>query len=391
MRVFFLQDRLKGLGGKDAAPAARAHVVGAGVMGGDIAAWCAQRGLSVTLQDRSLELVQPALDRARAGFEKRAKTPAAAAEMAARLAADVAGQGAAGADVVIEAIFENVEAKQALYATLEPKMKAGALLATNTSSLMLETLAAKLANPARLVGLHFFNPVARMPLVEVIHGAGTDPAAIKAALAFARRIDKLPLPCKSAPGFVVNRILFPYLTEAMIAAQEGVAFAVLDEAALAFGMPQGPIELADTVGLDVCQHVGEVLSAAFGSPRPDALAPLIAAKKLGRKTGEGFYVWRDGKPVKPAAAGAVPDDLADRLVLPMLNEAVACLREGIVADEDLLDAGVIFGTGFAPFRGGPIHYARHRGIANVVGRLEALAGRYGPRFKPDPHWAVLDR
>ena len=391
VRVFFLQDRLKGLGGKDAAPAQRAHVVGAGVMGGDIAAWCAQRGLTVTLQDRALEFIQPALDRARAGFEKRAKTPAAAAEMAARLSADVAGRGAASADVVIEAIFENVEAKQSLYATLEPRLKEGALLATNTSSLMLETLAAKLGKPSRLVGLHFFNPVARMPLVEVIHGEATDPAAVKAALAFTRRIDKLPLPCKSAPGFVVNRILFPYLTEAMIAAQEGIALPVLDEAALAFGMPQGPIELADTVGLDVCQHVGEVLSAAFGSPRPDVLAPLIAAKKLGRKSGEGFYVWRDGKPVKPEATGAAPEDLCDRLVLPMLNEAAACLRQGIVADEDLLDAGVIFGTGFAPFRGGPLHYARHRGIANIVARLEQLAARYGARFKPDAHWAALGR
>jgi 3-hydroxyacyl-CoA dehydrogenase / enoyl-CoA hydratase / 3-hydroxybutyryl-CoA epimerase len=391
VRVFFLQDRLKGLAGKDAAPAQAAHVVGAGVMGGDIAAWCAQRGLGVTLQDRSLEFVQPALARARAGFEKVAKTPAAAAEIAARLAADVEGRGAATADVVIEAIYENVEAKQALYAALEPRLKPGALLATNTSSLMLETLSTTLANPARLVGLHFFNPVAKMPLVEVIHGVGTDPAAIKAALAFARRIDKLPLPCRSAPGFVVNRILFPYLTEAMHAARDGIALPAIDEAALAFGMPQGPIELADTIGLDVALHVGEVLAAAFGTPRPAVLEPLVAAKKLGRKSGEGFYVWRDGKPLKPPSTGQAPEDLADRLVLPLLNEAAACLRQGIVADEDLLDAGVIFGTGFAPFRGGPLHYARQRGIGNVVARLEQLAGRYGPRFKPDAHWASLDR
>ena len=391
VRVFFLQDRLKGLAGKDATPAQTVHVVGAGVMGGDIAAWCAQRGLGVTLQDRSLEIIEPALARARAGFDKRAKTPAAAAEMAARLKADVEGQGAATADVVIEAIYENVEAKQALYGVLEPRLKAGAVLATNTSSLKLETLSTTLANPARLVGLHFFNPVDKMPLVEVIHGERTDPAAIKAALAFARRIDKLPLPCLSAPGFVVNRILFPYLTEAMLAAQDGIALPVLDEAALAFGMPQGPIELADTVGLDVALHVGEVLSTAFGTPRPTVLEPLVAARKLGRKSGEGFYVWRDGKPVKPPATGQVPEDLADRLILPMLNEAVACLRQGIVADEDLLDAGVIFGTGFAPFRGGPVHYARHRGISNVVARLEALAARYGARFKPDAHWATLDR
>ncbi len=390
VRVFFLQDRLKALGGKEATPVKTVHVIGAGVMGGDIAACCAERGLSVTLQDRTLELVQPALDRARAAFEKRAKSPADAAATLARLSADVEGAGVAGADVVIEAIYENVDAKQALYRSLEPQLKPGALLATNTSSLMLETLAAALQQPARLVGLHFFNPVAKMPLVEVIHGADTDPAAVKTALAFARRLDKLPLPCRSAPGFVVNRILFPYLTEAMLAAAEGVPLALIDAAAVAFGMPQGPIELADTVGLDVAMHVGNVLAEAFGTPRPDLLAPLVAARKLGRKTGAGLYVWVDGKPIKPAATGAAPADLADRLILPMLNEAAACLREGVIADEDLLDAGVIFGTGFAPFRGGPIHYGRYQGIPQILARLEALAAVHGPRFKPDTHWTALN-
>ena len=264
------------------------------------------------------------------------------------------------------------------------------MLATNTSSLVLEQLAAKLADPSRLVGLHFFNPVARMPLVEVIHSTTSNPEAVRAALAFVRQLDKLPLPCGSAPGFVVNRILFPYLTEAMLAAQEGIALTVIDDTAVAFGMPQGPVELADTVGLDVAREVGRVLSAAFGKPTPDALEPLVAAKHLGRKSGQGFYLWQDGKPVKPAAPGAVaPPDLADRLILPMLNEAVACLAAGVVADEDLLDAGVIFGTGFAPFRGGPIHYARRRGIAAVVARLEELAAAHGPRFRPDPGWARL--
>jgi 3-hydroxyacyl-CoA dehydrogenase/enoyl-CoA hydratase/3-hydroxybutyryl-CoA epimerase len=389
VRVFFLQDRLKALGGKDGGEVRRVHVVGAGVMGGDIAAWCAHRGLTVTLQDRDLKYVQPALDRAREFFAKRARGADAQAAAAARLTADVAGDGAADADVVIEAIYENAEAKQALYAQLEPRLKPGAVLATNTSSLQLETLATKLADPARLVGLHFFNPVAKMPLVEVIHAEGTHEHAVRAALAFARRLDKLPLPCRSAPGFVVNRILFPYMIEAMLAAREGVPLAVIDEAALAFGMPQGPIELADTVGLDVAYHVGRVLSAAFGGPAPDALQPMLEAKKLGRKTGEGFYRWVDGRPQRPPASGAAPEDLQDRLILPMINEAVAVLREGIVADEELLDAGAIFGTGFAPFRGGPLHYARRRGVATVVARLEELAARHGPRFRPDAGWSTL--
>jgi 3-hydroxyacyl-CoA dehydrogenase/enoyl-CoA hydratase/3-hydroxybutyryl-CoA epimerase len=390
VRVFFLQDRLKGLGGKGAKPVARVHVIGAGVMGGDIAAWCAQRGLAVTLQDRTLEYIQPALDRARAAFAKRAKTPDEATAIMARLTADVAGAGAAAADVIIEAIFEDVAAKRALYATLEPILKPGAVLATNTSSLLLETLAAGLADPTRLVGLHFFNPVARMPLVEVIHGTSTRAEAVQGALSFARQLDKLPLPCASAPGFVVNRVLFRYLTEAVLAAEEGVPLKVIDDTALAFGMPQGPIELVDTVGLDVAFQVGQVLSSAFGSPRPEALKPLVDARKLGRKSGEGFYAWVDGKPRKPDPGDvAAPDDLADRLILPLLNEAVACLRAGVVADEDLLDAGIVFGTGFAPFRGGPLHYARTRGIPAVIAALEGLALRHGPRFKPDAGWAAL--
>ena len=215
--------------------------------------------------------------------------------------------------------------------------------------------------------------------------------AVATALAFTRRIDKLPLPCRSAPGFVVNRVLMPYLNEAMFAAQEGIALAVIDEAAVRFGMPVGPIELADVVGLDVASHVGEIIAEELGRPIPDLtrLKQLVAAKKLGRKSGEGFYVWRDGKAVKPSASGTAPADLQDRLVLPMLNEAAACLREGVVSEADLLDAAVIFGTGFAPFRGGPIAYARQRGIPAVVARLKELEGRYGSRFQPDAGWEAL--
>ena len=292
---------------------------------------------------------------------------------------------------MIEAIFENADAKRDLYSTLEPRLKPAAVLATNTSSLMLEPLAERLARPGRLVGLHFFNPVAQMPLVEVIESGATDPRAHAAALAFTRAIDKLPLPCRSAPGFLVNRVLMPYMTEAMLVAQEGVPLATIDEAAVRFGMPMGPIELADVVGLDVCLHVGRILSAAFGGPAPDAVASLVEAGKLGKKSGQGLYEWRDGKAVKPAVdpAARVPDDLEDRLMLALVNEAMAVLREGVVSDADLLDAGVIFGSGFAPFRGGPLEYARDRGVAEVVARLEALAARHGERFRPDPGWQTL--
>jgi 3-hydroxyacyl-CoA dehydrogenase / enoyl-CoA hydratase / 3-hydroxybutyryl-CoA epimerase len=390
VRVFMLQDRLKSLGGDSTADFKHVHVIGAGVMGGDIAAWSAFRGMTVTLQDRSEELIQPALQRARAFFEKRLKDPAAAADAMSRLKMDVNGDGVANAEVVIEAIFENIEAKQALYAELEPKLKASAVLATNTSSIKIETLCRKLADPARLVGIHFFNPVAQLQLVEVVQGASTRPQIVQDALKFTRKLDKLPLPCRSAPGFVVNRILTPYINEALFALEAGIPAAVIDRAAVQFGMPLGPIELTDVVGLDVSLNVGRVLSEAFQREVPQILSKLVEQKKLGRKSGEGFYRWQDGKAVKdPAPDAAAPVDLADRLILPMLNEAVACLREGTVQDADLLDAGAVFATGFAPFRGGPLQYAKDRGITNVTSRLNELADRYGERFRPDAGWSLI--
>ena len=390
VRVFLLQDRLKGLGAASSADFKHVHVVGAGIMGGDIAAWSAFRGMTVTLQDRSEELVRPALDRAKSFFEKRLKEPSAAAAALSRLKMDVKGDGAAGADVVIEAIFENTEAKQSLYATLEPKLKATAILATNTSSIRIETLSQKLADPGRLVGIHFFNPVAQLQLVEVVQGANTRLEVRNDALKFTRKLDKLPLPCKSAPGFAVNRILTPYVNEALFALESGIPAEIIDRAAVQFGMPMGPIELTDVVGLDISLHVGQVLSAAFHREIPQSLIKLVEQKKLGRKSGEGFYRWQDGKAQRNKTENAaMPADLQDRLILPMLNEAVACLREGIVEDADLLDAGAVFATGFAPFRGGPLKYAKDRGVQNVVQRLNELADRYGERFRPDAGWGDI--
>ncbi len=266
------------------------------------------------------------------------------------------------------------------------------MLATNTSSLTLESLASALRDPSRLVGLHFFNPVAQMPLVEVVHSPGTDPAALAAAMAFTRRIDKLPLPCRSNPGFLVNRVLFPYLHEALHAAGEGVSFAAIDRAAVEFGMPMGPIELSDVVGLDVLLHVGDIVTRELGQQAPPFTAnvrTMVQQGKLGRKSGQGFYTWKDGKVVRSGEQQAAPADLADRLILALVNECVACLRERIVEDADLIDAGVIFGTGFAPFRGGPLHYALARGVPACVQRLEELAQRHGARFRPDEGWRLL--
>ncbi|MDF3020974.1 MAG: 3-hydroxyacyl-CoA dehydrogenase / enoyl-CoA hydratase / 3-hydroxybutyryl-CoA epimerase [Steroidobacteraceae bacterium] len=397
VRVFLLQERMKSLGLKDQSGKTRhrverVHVVGAGVMGGDIAAWCAQRGLNVTLQDRELKFIEPALKRAREGFEKRLRDATKAGELMARLTPDVAGDGVPGADVILEAIFENADAKHELFARVEPRMKDGAILATNTSSIMLEQLDDQLPDPAKLVGIHFFNPVSQLPLVEIVRGETTSEESVQKAIAFTRRIDKLPLPCKSSPGFLVNRVLVPYLYEAMFAAAEGIPIEVIDEAALRYGMPVGPVELADVVGLDVCKHVGDIVSGALNRQKPDTskLDALLAAKKLGRKSGEGFYVWKDGKAVKkPGPVADPPADLEDRLILALANECAAVLREGIVEDADLIDAGCIFGSGFAPFRGGPLTYARKRGVDNVVARLQEFSKKYGPRFNPDNGWSQV--
>jgi 3-hydroxyacyl-CoA dehydrogenase/enoyl-CoA hydratase/3-hydroxybutyryl-CoA epimerase len=356
IRVFFLQERLKSLGKAGDYAAKHVHVIGAGTMGGDIAAWCALRGLTVTLQDQDASRLAPAMKRAAKLFSDRLKDARRARDASDRLIPDVAGNGISRADVIIEAIFENLEAKQKLFADVEAKARPEAILASNTSSIPLEDIAQSMRAPERLIGLHFFNPVAKMMLVEIVMGSHTRAELQPLAAAFVRQIDKLPLPVRSSPGFLVNRILAPYLMEAMRCVDEGVAPEVIDEAALEFGMPMGPIELADTVGLDICLAVGKMLKANEGAP-PIRLSQLIAAVTLGRKSGRGFYGWVQGKAVKQALkVGAIPPGLGERLTKPMLDEAQAALAEHIVGDADLLDAGAIFGTGFAPFTGGPMHY-----------------------------------
>jgi len=362
IRVFRLQERLKSLGKDGAFRAAHVHVVGAGTMGGDIAAWCALRGLTVTLQDQDAQRLAPAMQRAGKLFGERLRDPRRARDAADRLIPDVAGDGVARADVIIEAIFENADAKRALFAAVEGKAKPDAILATNTSSIPLEDIAQAMADPSRLVGLHFFNPVPKMMLVEIVVGQATRESLVPRAAAFVRQIDKLPLPVKSAPGFLVNRVLAPYLMAAMRCVDDGLAPEVVDEAALAFGMPMGPIELADTVGLDICVAVGKLLGDE--SVAPKKLMDAVAAGHLGRKTGRGFYAWVDGKPQK-GSAGSVPDGLAGRLIAPFVAEAKSALEQHIVADADLVDAGAIFGTGFAPFRGGPLHYAEDEGLTVI--------------------------
>ncbi|MCV2218752.1 3-hydroxyacyl-CoA dehydrogenase NAD-binding domain-containing protein [Thauera sp. Sel9] len=378
VRVFFLQERLKAFGkGIDFAPR-HVHVVGAGVMGGDIAAVCALRGMRVTLQDQSVERIAPAIKRAAKLFERRSKGDARAARFALdRLIPDPQGHGAAHADLIIEAIFENLEAKRSLFAELERRARPDAALATNTSSLRLEDIATALQQPSRLVGIHFFNPVPQLPLVEVVQGEASDEEMLRRAIGFVRAIDKLPLPVKSAPGFLVNAVLGPYMLEALRCVEEGRSPETVDAALLRFGMPIGPVELVDTVGLDIALAAGEALTgdAASGQPvaPPQRLLQLVEAGKLGRKSGEGYYRWVDGKAQK-GEAGAVDAALVERILAPLLAVAERCVRDGVVADAELADAGVIFGTGFAPHTGGPLNYAAGLGKTRI-GEAPAVAER----------------
>jgi 3-hydroxyacyl-CoA dehydrogenase/enoyl-CoA hydratase/3-hydroxybutyryl-CoA epimerase len=389
VHVFKLRERLRNLAPKDS-PIRRVHVVGAGTMGGDIAAWCALKGLDVTLQDRAQQYVEPALARGAELFRKRLRAPGEAEAAARRLRVDLAAAEVGSADLVVEAIVENADAKRALFADLEPRLPVGALIATNTSSIQLETLAGALHDPARFVGLHFFNPVASLPLVEVIRGAQTSEEAVLAATSFVTRIGKLPLPCRSSPGFVVNRLLTPYMLEALHAHADGHSLESIDAAARAFGMPMGPVELADRVGLDVALHVAEILSSVLRSAPPELLRAKVAKGELGVKTKRGFYSYDErGKPIRDRSRSAFDADLPDRLLLPLVNEAVACLHEGVAADADLIDAGVVFGAGFAPFTGGPLRYARTRGIDDVIAKLTQFAQHFGTRFTPHAGWQKL--
>jgi len=309
-----------------------------------------------------------------------------------RLTPDLAGEGVRLADLVIEAVPETLELKRKVYAAIEPKMKPGAILATNTSSIPLEELRTGLVRPDHLVGVHFFNPVSRMQLVEVVSHDQVAADVLAKVRAFLGRIDRLPAPVKSAPGFLVNRALLPYMLEAMVMLGDGSKRETVDAAAERFGMPMGPIELADTVGLDICLHVAETLAGGLDRPLPDVthvLRDKVAAGELGRKAGKGFYQWKDGKAEKERDTPPPTDEMTDRLILPMLDVCVACLREGIVADEDTVDGAMIFATGFAPFRGGPMHYMRTRGVTEIRQTLWQFSQRYGERYRPDAGWNDL--
>jgi 3-hydroxyacyl-CoA dehydrogenase/enoyl-CoA hydratase/3-hydroxybutyryl-CoA epimerase len=393
IRVFFLQNKLKSQFTASEININNIHVIGAGIMGGDIASWCALKGFNVTLQDRSSEDIAPALKRAEKLFTKKIRNKSDLDKTRMRLSEDLDGSGIPKADLIIEAIYENLEAKKELYKKLELNMKPTAILATNTSSILLEDLRADLMQPKKFIGLHFFNPVSQLPLVEIISCSDTDTNTLQRGFNFVKKISKSPLLCKSSEGFIVNRILSPYMAEAMHLSEDGMASIDIDKIAVNFGMPMGPVELADTVGIDVALNVSKVLGKAFNRPIPKRLIDMVKNNELGKKSGVGFYTWTVDGATKPKATPSetakIPHNAEDRLILPMLNEAIACLEEGIVNDSDMLDIGVIFGTGFAPFRGGPIQYAKERGLEEILSAFKELEAEHGSRFKAHPGWQNL--
>ncbi|HJX16580.1 MAG TPA: 3-hydroxyacyl-CoA dehydrogenase NAD-binding domain-containing protein [Acidiferrobacterales bacterium] len=385
--VFLLAEELKRRGKKHEHHIERVHVIGAGVMGADIAIWAAARGFHVSLQDRKPEILANAVKKAHGFYRKKLKAPRAVQEAMGRLMPDLNGDGLARADLVIEAIIENVEAKRALFAQVEARVRPEALLASNTSSIPLEDIAQALKDPTRLVGLHFFNPVAQMQLVEIVRGAQSSEQALNRARGFTTALDRLPLDVKSSPGFLVNRVLMPYLIEAVMLAEEGVALADIDGAATDFGMPMGPILLADTVGLDICLSVAEELAGPLGIEVPRRLRDEVAAGHLGKKSGRGFYSYdKQGKARNRGRRGVTQVPITERLILRMVNESVACLREGVVTDLDSIDAGMVYGTGFAPYLGGPMRYAETLGDVGICSTLRRLTQEYNKRFEPDAGW-----
>ncbi len=392
LRVFFLQEKMKKIGKTGGEQIKYVHVIGAGAMGGDIAGWCALQGLQVSLFDTQIESLAKAVNRTAALCRAKHLSEPETQAVLDRFVPDPRNDGVSRADLVIEAVPEKIEIKQQVYRQIESQLKPGAILATNTSSIPLRELAEILEDPRRFIGLHFFNPVDKMQLVEVVELDDAADEIIRQARAFVGQISRLPAPVRSSPGFLVNRTLMPYLLEAILMLDEGVSAETIDRTAEAFGMPLGPVELANQVGLDICLDVAEMLRKRLKMPlpeMPDWLRTQVENGRLGRKSGQGFYTWKDGKAQKQRKAPAVDEELVDRLLLPLLNSCMACLREGVIADEELLDGALIFGTGFAPFRGGPLNYARMRGSNDIKQTLGKLVEKYGERFSPDPGWETF--
>jgi len=390
-RAFFLRQSLKDTAKGDD-EISHVHVVGAGAMGGSIAAWAALKGKTVTLGDIAADALGKAVAQAESICKQAHLSAIQTRDTLDRMMPDPRGYGIARADLVIEAAPENAELKEQIYTDLGKRIKSGAILATNTSSLQLKQLVGSVKHPGKFAGLHFFNPVEKMELVEVVAHEATDAKVIRRLASFCGAIGKLPVQVTDYPGFLVNRALTPYLMEAMVLMDEGIDKEVIDSAAIRFGMPMGPVALADQIGLDIALYTAESLKGTLDKPMAkisEALRKKVEKGETGKKAGQGFYDWWEGKPRLDTDEPG-PDDMTDRLILPILDACVVCLREGVARNADDVDAAMIFATGFAPFRGGPMHYARTRGAKDICARLDAFAKTYGPRFEPDEGWSTFE-
>ena len=394
---FFLQERSKKTPGDKDFKVTNAAVIGAGVMGAGIAQWISSRGIKVLLKDIKPEFVAKGIASISklysAAVSKRVMTKAEASAKLDGVTPITKSLPMKQVDLVVEAAIEKLDIKQNLFAELETLVRDDTILATNTSALSIVDIAEKMEHKERLVGIHYFNPVHKMKLVEVVRGECTSDETILKATQFVKKTGKLPVVVKDSPGFLVNRILMPYLIEAVHLASSSVDIERVDKLLRKFGMPMGPFRLIDEVGGDVCQHVADDLLNRLSTkfPNSDTLRDLIDAGNLGKKSGKGFYKYSSGKssgtnsdiPTSTLNVTYTDDEIVDRLILIMVNEAVRCLEEGVVESPKDVDFGMIMGTGWAPFRGGPISYCDNEGAKNVVERLQKLA-------KNDKYFAPCD-
>ncbi|MBI5137177.1 MAG: enoyl-CoA hydratase/isomerase family protein [Nitrospirae bacterium] len=403
IRVFHASEKLKHqeavkFGKADAAAVQRVVVVGAGVMGAGIAGEFARKGIRVRFADLSAEQMGKGLAAIAKDVQRDSRNaPRGEAErIMACISPTLDLRHLGPADALIEAVPERMAIKKSLFEQAVPQLGEGAMLLTNTSSLSVTEMFDTVPSPGAGCGMHFFNPVPKMPLVEVVVGEKTSPETVATVAALAARIGKMPLVVQECPGFLVNRILMPFLNEAMLMYEAGAGVVHVDKVLKDFGMPMGAFRLIDEIGMDICQHVSGVLHAGYGARMTPAqgMATLFEAGRYGRKVGKGFYRYQDGKQagVDPDTDGLIAgrgqtafadDDIRDRCILAMVAEAGRILDEGIVEDAQMLDAGMIFGTGFPPFRGGLMRYVEERGVGQVLAVLDRLAEQHGERFAPN--------
>lgn len=403
IRIFFLQERAKKLGRKGSSPHVkpiqRLAVIGAGVMGAGIAQWASARQLPVVLRDVNAEQVAKGMATVsslyREGIKRHAFTAVEGRAGMDRVSPAPMEVPLNHVDLVIEAAVEKMDLKKQIFARLDTVAGKETILATNTSALSISEIASATSHPERVVGIHFFNPVHRMQLVEVVLGVQTSAEVAQKAVDFVLALGKLPVVVRDHPGFLVNRILMPYLVEAGRLFEGGASVQAIDKSMLDFGMPMGPLRLIDEVGVDVAQHVSHTLAARFPDriQPPDVLAKMIDAGQLGRKSGGGFYLHKQkDKATANTAVDALRrdhryahlnlDQLRTRMVLLMINEAALCLEEGVVQAPEDVDFGMVMGTGFAPFLGGPLRLADSMGIDAVIEELRRLAGQGEAHFEP---------